>query len=74
MYHLISVFNRSHCKHVTADREEGRLRNEMKRIQNDLNELDNRRNIAEVYLIFSIHLIFTSTWRKNPRVNRYAVV
>ncbi|CAB3984737.1 coiled-coil domain-containing 39-like, partial [Paramuricea clavata] len=35
-----------HLKQV-AEREEGRLRNEMKRIQNDLNELDSRRNIAE---------------------------
>ena len=33
---------------LVAEREEGRLRNEMKRIQNDLNELDSRRNIAEV--------------------------
>ena len=33
---------------LIAEREEGRLQNEMKRIQNDLNELDHRRNVAEV--------------------------
>lgn len=41
--HAIFVFD------FVAEREEGRLRNEIKRIQNDLNELNSRRNIAEVF-------------------------
>lgn len=38
---------------LSAEREEGRLKNEIKRLTNEINELKERRNMYEVRLLLS---------------------
>ena len=61
---------------VLAEREEGILCNEMKRIQSNLNELDGRRNIAEVWFIYyynyvPISLVVLTRIQKSVHAHKY---
>ena len=58
---ILHFFNTTMAEYyplILAQREEGRLNNEIRRINNEIKDLTEKRNIIEVRKLFTVYFVF----------------